>query len=171
MARATFTDPTGNLVNNFEDAFTDYVTVFNIRPAQCELLFQVVAVLPDRGDWNTAISVTNPAYEDEMASGGLLFTFYGMGALTVATYDTTVDPIVGVGLEADGTLSPGGTYQVLAHEILAAADWGETFQGHVHLLADYTNCSGLGWVTDFMGVNQAYTAVVIDADTGTDPGM
>ena len=75
MARATFTDPTG-LVNNFEDAFTDYVTVFNIRPAQCELLFPVVTV---KDAWNTAISVTNPAYEDEMASGGLLFTFYGMG--------------------------------------------------------------------------------------------
>ena len=42
MAKATFTDPTG-LVNNFEDAFTDYVTVFNIRPAQCELLFPVVS--------------------------------------------------------------------------------------------------------------------------------
>ena len=54
--------------DNFEDAFTDYVTVFNIRPAQCELLFPVVTVL---GAWNTAISVTNPAYEDEMASGGL----------------------------------------------------------------------------------------------------
>ena len=32
-------------------------------------------------------------------------------------------------------------------------------------LADYTNCSGLGWVTDWMGVNQAYSAVVISADT------
>ena len=75
MARATFTDPTGG-VDNFEDAFTDYVTVFNIRPAQCELLFPVVTVL---GEWNTAISVTNPAYGDEMASGGLTFTFYGHG--------------------------------------------------------------------------------------------
>ena len=37
------------------------------------------------------------------------------------------------------------------------------------LLADYTNCSGLGWVTDWMTVNQAYSAVVIDADTGADP--
>ena len=100
-----------------------------------------------------------------MAAGGLKFTFYGMGDV-VATYDTTVDTIVGVGLEADGTLSPGGTYQVLANEILAATDWGETFQGHVHLLADYTNCTGLGWVTDWVGVNQAYSAVVIDADTG-----
>ena len=163
MAKASFTDPTGNF-DVFEDAFTDYVTAFNIRPAQCEILFPVVTV---RNPWNTAISVTNPAYEDEMASGGLTFTFYGMGDV-VATYDTTVDPIAGVGLEDDGTLSPGGTYQVLANEILTATDWGETFQGHVHLLADYTNCTGLGWVTDFMGVNQAYSAVVIDADTGAD---
>ena len=86
----------------------------------------------------------------------------GMGNVEATTYDTTVDTITGVGLEADGTLSPGGTYQVLADEILAATDWGETFQGHVYLLADYTNCSGLGWVTDFMTVNQAYTATVID---------
>ena len=169
MAKATFTDPTG-LVDNFEDAFTDYVTVFNIRPAQCELLFPVVAVLPDGGDWDTAISVTNPAYGDDLASGGLVFTFYGLvSPPTVAVYDTTVDPIVGVGLEADGTLSPGGTYQVLANEILAATDWGETFQGHVHLRADYTNCSGLGWVTDWKGINQAYTATVIALDTGADP--
>ena len=169
MAKATFTDMQGG-DDNFEDAFTDYVTVFNIRPAQCEILFPVVSVFPETSEmsrWETAISVTNPAYEEEMASGGLTFTFYGEGDV-VATYDTTVDPIAGVGLEADGTLSPGGTYQVLASEILAATDWGETFRGHVHLRADYTNCSGLGWVTDWMTVNQAYSAVVIDADTGND---
>ena len=169
MARAAFTDMQGG-DDNFEDAFTDYVTVFNIRPAQCELLFPVVTAFPETSEmrsWETAISVTNPAYEDEMAAGGLTFTFYGMGDV-VATYDTTVDMIAGVGLESDGTLSPGGTYQVLTSEILAAAGWGETFQGHVHLRADYTNCSGLGWVTDWMTVNQAYTATVIDADTGSE---
>jgi hypothetical protein len=169
MAKALFTDMQGG-DDNFEDAFTDYVTVFNIRPAQCELLFPVVSVFPATSEmnrWETAISVTNPAYEDEMASGGLTFTFYGIGSPpTVAVYDTTKDMITGVGLEADGTLSPGSTYQVLANEILAATDWGKTFQGHVHLTADYTNCSGLGWVTDWMGVNQAYSAVVISADTG-----
>ena len=169
MAKATFTDMQGG-DDNFEDAFTDYVTVFNIRPAQCEILFPVVSVFPETSEmsrWETAISVTNPAYTEEMASGGLTFTFYGEGDV-VATYDTTVDEIAGVGLEADGTLSPGGTYQVLASEILAATNWGETFRGHVHLRADYTNCSGLGWVTDWMTVNQAYSAVEIDADTGND---
>ena len=43
MAKALFTDMQGG-DDNFEDAFTDYVTVFNIRPAQCELLFPVVTV-------------------------------------------------------------------------------------------------------------------------------
>ena len=85
MAKVTFTD---DEVDTFVDAFTDYVTVFMIRPAQCELLFPVVSVLPNQGNWDTAISVTNPAYEDEMASGGLTFTFYGIGNVE-ATYDTT----------------------------------------------------------------------------------
>ena len=160
-ARVTFME-----TDMFVDAFTPSADIFNIRSAQCELLFPVVSVLPNRGNWDTAISVNNPAYTTEMASGGLKFTFYGMGGVE-ATYDTTVDMITGVGLEADGTLAPGGTYQVMSSQILAATDWGLTFQGHVHLIADYTNCSGLGWVTDFMTVNQAYTATVIDNDTGT----
>ena len=166
MAKATFTDPTG-LVNNFEDAFTDYVTVFNIRPAQCELLFPVVTVFPATSEmnrWETAISVTNPAYEDEMASGGLTFTFYPMGGEPVM-YETEMGS-PGSGLEADGTLAPGGTYQVLIGQILSSTEWGESFRGHVHLLADYTNCTGVGWVTDWAGVNQAYSAVVISSDTG-----
>ena len=164
MAKVTFTGDGDDDGGSFTDAFTDYVTVFNIRPAQCELLFQVVTVMDP---WNTALSVTNPAYGDEMASGGLEFIFYGQGNVK-ATYSTTVDMNTGRGLELDGTLSPGGTYQVMVNEILAATGWGETFLGHVHLTADYTNCSGLGWVTDFMGVNQAYTAIVINADTGSD---
>ena len=37
--KATFTDMQGG-DDNFADAFTDYVTVFNIRPAQCEFSFR-----------------------------------------------------------------------------------------------------------------------------------
>ena len=162
MARATFTDMQGG-DDNFEDAFTDYVTVFNIRPAQCELLFPVVTVL---SGYNTAISVTNPAY---YGRNGVRRSdcspSMGWGDLWV--YDTTVDPAlrsrIGSLTELFRRAALIRFWQV---EILAAADWGETFQGHVHLRADYTNCSGLGWVTDWMGVNQAYTAVVVDADTG-----
>ena len=166
MAKALFTDMQGG-DDNFEDAFTDYVTVFNIRPAQCELLFPVVTVLPPTSmmnRWETAISVTNPAYEEEEASGGLTFTFYPMEGEPVE-YETEMDS-PGSGLEDDGTLAPGGTYQVLISQILGSTDWGDSFQGHVHLLADYTNCTGLGWVTDWASVNQAYSAVVISADTG-----
>ena len=166
MAKALFTDMQGG-DDNFEDAFTDYVTVFNIRPAQCELLFPVVTVLPETSmmnRWETAISVTNPAYEDEMASGGLTLTFYPMEGEPVEYETAPGSP--GSGLEPDGTLAPGGTYQVLISQILGSTDWGESFQGHVHLLADYTNCTGLGWVTDWASVNQAYSAVVISADTG-----
>ena len=168
MAKALFTDMQGG-DDNFEDAFTDYVTVFNIRPAQCELLFPVVTVFPAtpmRNAWETAISVTNPAFMDEMASGRLTFTFYPMGAEPVMYETEPGSP--GSGLDADGTLAPGGTYQVLIGQILGSTDWGDSFQGHVHLLADYTNCTGLGWVTDWAGVNQAYSAVVISADTGAE---
>ena len=168
MAKALFTDMQGG-DDNFEDAFTDYVTVFNIRPAQCEILFPVVTVYPAtpmRNAWETAISVTNPAFMAEMASGGLTFTFYPMGAEPVVYETEPGSP--GSGLEADGTLAPGGTYQVLISQILSSTGWGDSFQGHVHLLADYTDCTGLGWVTDWAGVNQAYSAVVISADTGTD---
>ena len=158
MAKATFEG------DDFEDAFTDYVTVFNIRPAQCTLLFPVVSVLPDDGNWDTAISILNPAYTTDPASGRLTFRFYGIGNPLVM-YETT-DMSTGRGLEADGTLAPGGTYQVLVSQILAATNWGTSFRGHVHVTADYTHCSGLGWVTDFMGVNQAYTATVLSPDTG-----
>ena len=168
MAKAVFTDMQGG-DDNFEDAFTDYVTVFNIRPAQCEVLFPVVTVYPAtpmRNAWETAISVTNPAFMEEMASGGLTFTFYPMGAEPVVYETEPGSP--GSGLEADGTLAPGGTYQVLISQILSSTGWGDSFQGHVHLLADYTDCTGLGWVTDWAGVNQAYSAVVISADTGAE---
>ena len=163
-ARVTLVDTTMG-VDTFDDAFTSPMTIFEIRPAQCTLLFPVVSVLPD-GNWDTAISINNPGYTKETAPGGLTLTFYGMDNPPVSY--TTTDILTGVGLDEDGTLRPGGTYQVLASQILAATDWGATFRGHVHVRADYTNCSGLGWVTDFMGVNQAYTATVIDSDTGMD---
>ena len=163
-ARVTLVDTVMG-TDTFDDAFTSPMTIFEIRPAQCTLLFPVVSVLPD-GNWDTAISINNPGYTKETAPGGLTLTFYGMDNPPVSY--TTTDMLTGVGLDEDGTLRPGGTYQVLASQILAATDWGAMFRGHVHVTADYTNCSGLGWVTDFMGVNQAYTATVIDRDTGMD---
>ena len=78
MAKASFTDASGG-DDNFEDAFTGYVTVFNIRPAQCEMLFPLVTYIQaDDGTplFNTGFAIVNPAYEKDSASGALTFTFY-----------------------------------------------------------------------------------------------
>ena len=169
MAKAAFTDMQGG-DDNFADAFTDYVTVFNIRPAQCEMLFPVVSVLPNEMPfpWDTAISITNPAYPgSEKADGALRFTFYGIDAEPVVV-ESSILTGASIGLDADGDLPAGNTFQALVSMILRAANWGDSFRGHVHVQTDYTNCSGIGWVTDWMGANQAYSAVVIDADTGMD---
>ena len=125
------------------------MVIFAIQPAQCTLLFPVVTVMDP---WQTVISISNPGYVEDPVDGGLEFTFYrqafeGMNFEPV-TY--TTGPLTpGSGLEVDGTLAAGSTYQAYIRDILAAAEWGETFVGHVHVRADYTGCTGLGWVTDF----------------------
>ena len=58
-ARVTLID-TEMGIDTFDDAFTSPPVIFEIRPAQCELLFPVVSVLPNRGNWDTAISVNQP---------------------------------------------------------------------------------------------------------------
>ena len=168
QARVTIADVGTADPDDFIDKFTSYMTIFKIRPAQCTMLFPVVTVM---APFSTVISITNPGYGEETADGSLEFTFYrqaidGMTSEPV-TY-TTGPESPGSGLQMDGTLAAGGTYQAYISHILEAADWGETFVGHVMVTADYTGCTGLGWVTDFEKVNQAYIAVVIDSDTGKD---
>ena len=152
--------------DDFVDASTDAMAIFEIRPAQCTLLFPYAARLPGMA-WNTGITVMNPGYSEEGVAGGLELTFYGNDG-TEATFSTEMYPTVGAGLDEMGLVPVGGTYSVLASEVLAATNWGESFVGHIHVLADYTGCNGVGWVTDFGTVNQAYVAVVIDSDTGKD---
>ena len=168
QARVTIADIGTADPDDFIDKFTTFMTIFKIRPAQCTMLFPVVTVMDP---WQTVISISNPAYGDEPADGSLEFTFYrqaseGMNFEPVRY--TTGPESPGSGLEVDGTLAAGSTYQAYIRDILAAAEWGETFVGHVHVTADYTGCTGLGWVTDFATVNQAYLAVVLDSDTGKD---
>ena len=159
-ARVTLIDTISG-TDTFDDAFTSPLVIFEIQPAQCTLLFPVVTVMDP---WQTVISISNPGYVEDPVDGVLEFTFYGQKS-DPETYTTDAfSP--GSGLEADGTLAAGGTYQAYIHQILAAANWGETFVGHVHVRADYTGCTGLGWVTDWAKVNQAYLAVVLDSDTG-----
>jgi hypothetical protein len=158
-ARVTFSGS-----SDFEDAFTSAATIFEIRHAQCTMVFPVVTVMPDMG-WDTAISITNPGYGVPTADGELRLTFYGNDQDPVMVF-----PTMGTGLPEDGSgiLPAGNVYQALVSEILKESNWGDSFQGHVHVLADYPGCTGVGWVTDWMGVNQAYNAVVINSDTGKD---
>ena len=164
-ARVTLIDTISG-TDTFDDAFTSPLVIFEIQPAQCTMLFPYVARVPDM-NWNTGISVMNPGYNGGGVAGGLTLTFYGNDG-TEADFSTEDYPTVGAGLDEMGLVPAGGTYTVLANEILAATNWGEKFVGHIHVLADYTECNGVGWVTDFTKVNQAYVAVVIDSDTGKD---
>ena len=43
-------------------------------------------------------------------------------------------------------------------ELLTWAGHAGAFQGHLYVKADFTGCRGVGWVTDYEGVNQAYLA-------------
>ena len=62
-ARVTFTG------DDFEDAFTSSMAIFEIRHAQCTMVFPVVTVMPDMG-WDTAISITNPGYGEPTQTAG-----------------------------------------------------------------------------------------------------
>ena len=63
-ARVTLIDTATMGIDTFDDAFTSPLTIFEIRPAQCTLLFPYVARLPGMA-WNTGISVMNPGYNEE----------------------------------------------------------------------------------------------------------
>ena len=163
MAKITFEG------DDFEDAFTDYVTVFEIRPAQCEMLFPLVTYIPEANGmpgFNTGFAIVNPAYSKGAASGHITFTFYKKD--TPETVYVTSGGSPGKGLEMDGRLAPGSTYVVNANELLAAANWAELPAGHVHVRTDYTNCNGLGLIYGALGIDQSYNAIVIDADTGVE---
>ena len=100
------------------------MTVFNIRPAQCELLFPVVSVLPmsSLGPWDTAISVTNPAYDGR--NGGRrsdvhLLWANGQHGEYSRPYNLQLHRMVqGLGFRLTELSQPGSTYQVMASEIL-----------------------------------------------------
>ena len=133
------------------------------------MLFPLVTYIQDADGmllFDTGFAIVNPAYSKEPASGHITFTFYKKD--TPETVYVTSGGSPGTGLEADGRLAPGSTYTVNASELLPAANWAELRAGHVHVRTDYTNCNGLGLIYGTMGIDQSYTAIVLDADTGTD---
>ena len=61
-----------------------------------------------------------------------------------------------MGLDEDGSIPAGNTYTVLLSEVLSDAGMPGDFIGHLYVETDFTGCRGVGWVTDFSTVNQAY---------------
>ena len=144
------------------------VVAFEIAPASCTLLFPYVV---SADPWNTGIAISNPsAFTNTPLSGTITFTLFPNDA-AMFTYQTDANS-PGAGLdESDGSLPAGNTYSVLLTEILGAANWDGDFQGHIYVRTDYTGCRGVGWVTDFMTVNQAYLPYFEDnLDEGDVPG-
>ena len=167
-ARVSLVD-TAMGTDTFDDAFTSPMVVFEISPAQCTLLFPLVTYIQGDGEvplFNTGFAITNPAYTKDPASGHIIFTFYKSG-IEPAVY-ATHGGSPGTGLGDDGRLAPGGTYAVNADELLTAANWAELAVGHVHVRTDYTDCNGVGLIYGTMGIDQSYTATVLDNDTGMD---
>ena len=134
--------------------------VFTFKPATCSLLFPYGLV---HAGFNTGITVSNTSmYAGNSFDGNLEFTFYANGA------DPEEDPLMLMtgpdqgemyGLNEDGDLAGGNTFTILLSEALAEAGHDGGFVGHFVIKSNFMPCAGLGWVTDFMSVNQAYIAM------------
>ncbi len=134
--------------------------VFTFKPATCSLLFPYGLV---HAGFNTGITVSNTSmYAGSSFDGNLEFTFYANGA------DPEEDPLMLMtgpdqggmyGLNEEGNLAGGNTFTILLSEALAEAEHDGGFVGHFVIKSNFMPCAGLGWVTDFMSVNQAYVAM------------
>lgn len=148
----------------------DGLQVFSFMPASCTLLFPYAVALGDLG-WNTGIAVTNPtAHLATSLNGAVHFTLYPndlMDGDDPPTYSTGPGTPNGTGtLDEDGLLPAGKTYTLLLTELAAwAGREEEDFTGHLYVKTDFTDCEGVGWVTDFGTVNQAYVAREVDDET------
>ena len=149
----------------------DGVVAFTFNPATCTLLFPYVVSLPDFG-WNTGLAITNPtAGSGSPLAGAITFTLYANGAEMPMT--VTTGAMTAGALNDEGMLEAGNTYTVLLTELLAMAEPAHAgdFTGHLYAKTDFTGCRGVGWVTDFGTVNQAYLPYFEDnRDLGSVPG-
>ena len=130
----------------------DGVQAFTIAPASCTLLFPYAV---SAGTWNTGIAISNPsAFTDTPLSGDITFTLFpNDGEMIVHQTDAMS---TGSGLDPDGSLPAGNTHTVLLSEVLDDAGMPMEFIGHLYVRTNFTGCRGVGWVTDFATVNQAY---------------
>ena len=148
-------DPAGTAYFTENFIPTGGATAFTIAPASCTLLFPYAASLPDMG-WNTGIAIANPsAFTDTPLSGTITFTLFPNDGDMIEHSTSGSSP--GVGLDSDGSLPAGSTHTVLLSEVLADAGMPPgDFIGHIYVRTNFTGCRGVGWVTDFSTVNQAY---------------
>ena len=139
-------------------ARTDGVVAFTIAPASCTLLFPYVAAVP-AADWDTGIAISNPsAFTDTPLSGDITFTLFpNDGEMFM---HSTGGMSSGVGLDEDGSLLAGKTHTVLLSEVLDDAGMPGDFIGHLYVRTNFTGCRGVGWITNWTTVNQAYLPVL-----------
>ena len=154
----------------FDATPTDAATLFTFDPATCTLLFPYAASLPE-ASWNTAIAVTNPtAGAGSALSGALTFTLFMNGAEEPMMIESVGPMMAGTGLNDEGMLEAGNTYTVLLSELLPEEHEGD-FIGHFYVKTDFTGCRGVGWITNWTTVNQAYLPYFEDnRDIGNVPG-
>ena len=146
----------------------DGVVAFTIAPASCTLLFPYAVVLPGMG-WDTGIAISNPsAFTDTPLSGTITFSLFPNDGEMIE--HSTDGSSSGVGLDADGSIPAGNTHAVRLSEVLSNAGMPGSFVGHLYVETDFTGCRGVGWVTDFSTVNQAYLPYFEDnLDEGSVP--
>ena len=130
----------------------DGVVAFTIAPASCTLLFPYAASV---GAWNTGIAISNPsAFTDTPLSGDITFTLFPNDGEMIVHQTSAMS--TGMGLDEDGSLPAGNTHTVLLSEVLDDAGMPMDFIGHFYVRTNFTGCRGVGWITDFATVNQAY---------------
>ena len=130
----------------------DGVVAFTIAPASCTLLFPYAV---SAGSWNTGIAISNPsAFTDTPLSGDITFTLFPNDGDMIVHQTSAMS--TGTGLDEDGSLPAGNTHTVLLSEVLDDAGMPMEFIGHLYVRTNFTGCRGVGWVTDFATVNQAY---------------
>ena len=130
----------------------DGVVAFTIAPASCTLLFPYAV---SAGSWNTGIAISNPsAFTDTPLSGDITFTLFPNDGEMIVHQTSAMS--TGTGLDEDGSLPAGNTHTVLLSEVLDDAGMPMEFIGHLYVRTNFTGCRGVGWVTDFATVNQAY---------------
>ena len=118
---------------------------------------------------STAVSVSNPLAWDPNSPFLTLTGYVTEGTVEVYLWDQvegelisyeTSDDSIGLGLNPDGTLSPGGTWSFLLSDVLVAAGWEQDFTGYGWIVGNFDGVVGSHTLVIFsVGFAQAFHAV------------